>query len=80
MGSLYLPVTEAAEDQKLKDVKFKSINLLKVSSKIKKSFVFTVLTNPFQAALLELEFLKEVDQAGYLYDRAHVHRAVYRRG
>ena len=35
MGSLYLPVTEAAEDQKLKDVKFKSINLLKVSRKDK---------------------------------------------
>jgi len=59
MGSLYMPVTEVAEDQKLGDVKFKSINLLK-------------------AALLELEFLKEVDQAGFLYERAHVHRAIYR--
>ena len=32
MGSLYMPVTEVAEDQKLGDVKFKSINLLKVES------------------------------------------------
>ena len=31
-----------------------------------------------QAALLELEFLKEVDQCGYLYERQHIHRAIYR--
>ena len=41
MGSLYLPVTEIREllpeDQKLKDVKFKSINLLKVSRKDKEA-------------------------------------------
>jgi hypothetical protein len=31
-----------------------------------------------QASMLELQFLKEVDTRGDLYDREVVHRAVYR--
>jgi hypothetical protein len=30
------------------------------------------------AALLELEFLKAVDDEQYLYEKEYVHRAVYR--
>ena len=80
MGSLYMPVVELEEedhnvDAKLQDVKFKSINLLKVRDQASGE----VISNCWcQAALLELEFLKEVDQCGYLYERQHIHRAIYR--
>ena len=82
MGSLYMPVVELEEedhnvDAKLQDVKFKSINLLKVRDQTRARG--EVISNCWcQAALLELEFLKEVDQCGYLYERQHIHRAIYR--
>ena len=49
MGSLYLP---EAEDQKLKDVKFKSINLLKVSRKDKEALcIYCSDKSPFSGCL-----------------------------
>ena len=64
MGSLYMPVVELTEEESKMEAKLQEIKFKSL--------------NLLKAAMYELEFLREVDNVGYLYERAHIHRAIYR--
>ena len=64
MGSIYMPVVELSEEENKMEAKIQDIKFRSI--------------NLLKSSMYELEFLKEVDQLGYLYERHHIHRAIYR--
>ena len=59
-----MPVVELTEEESKMEAKLQEIKFKSL--------------NLLKAAMYELEFLREVDNVGYLYERAHIHRAIYR--
>ena len=59
-----MPVVELTEEESKMEARLQEIKFKSL--------------NLLKAAMYELEFLREVDNVGYLYERAHIHRAIYR--
>lgn len=64
MGSIYMPVVELSEEENKMEAKIQDVKFRSI--------------NLLKSSMYELEFLREVDQLGYLYERQHIHRAIYR--